>query len=149
MEGDVLELRVAENAPDALVGVVDDVNLDEVLCEYILKHQSGATKAEGMLTKVHLSARLTFGEPGAPGQDARRSSFAMLSSRRSRRPEASSASLVGCAKTALRREKVNSAAVNLNILKFVGGGRRKWVQERMCGEKGARTTKAQGAGTGH
>ncbi len=33
---DVLELRVAEDGPDAPVAVVDDVNLDEVFGQYIL-----------------------------------------------------------------------------------------------------------------
>lgn len=65
-------------------------------------------------TKVHLSAFLTLGEPGPPGHEASRSSFAGPSSRGAKPPRGNAGPVVR-ARVALRRESAKKTPANIFV----------------------------------
>ena len=101
-----LELGVAEDALEANVGVVSDVDLS-------MEIMSGGLDRyywKKLRTRVHLSARSRSEEPGPPGQDERRSASPWNPSRPTRPPLGS---IETARATAVEREREKNTRENI------------------------------------
>ena len=125
---DELELDVAEDAPEADVGVVDDVDLGMEVVSGVF----GGDCRERVRTRVQLSAHSRSEEPGPPGQVERRS--ASLRSPSLESPSLESPSLGSPSSRPTRTPLGNIEAARATVERAMMKNVRKNISEERGGE---------------